>query len=109
MVYLLSRSYSLYLIIFNGVLFPFSGFNKTAVDENGDVAVYYCLRNAGALADLCGVVARVAYYAGEDYALDGVKAFDGADDAFVEADGQEAGKGGFFARERLFFLSRRNR
>lgn len=92
---LLSRSSLLYRIIFSGVQFPFSGFNKTAVDEDGEVAVYYCLRDAGALADLRGAVARVAYYAGEDDALDGVEAFDRADDAFVEADGQVAGKCGF--------------
>ena len=119
-MFLLSRCSSLYRIIFSGVQFPFSGFYEAAVDEDVDVAVYYCLRNAGALADAGDAVAWVAYDAGEDDSLDGVEAFDGADDAFVETDGQVAGKGGFFfargrritrififARGRVFFWARR--
>ena len=42
------------------------------------------LRDAGALADAGDAVAGVAYDAGEDDALHGVEAFDGADDTFVE-------------------------
>lgn len=57
--------------------------DKAAVDEDGDVALDAFLRDAGALADAGDAVAGVAYDAGEDDALHGVEAFDGADDAFV--------------------------
>ena len=57
--------------------------DKAAVDEDGDVALDAFLRDAGTFADAGDAVAGVAHDAGEDDALHGVEAFDGADDAFV--------------------------
>ena len=94
--------------------------NKAAVDEDRDVALDASLRDAGALADAGHTVAGVAHDAGKDYALRGVEAFDGTDNAFVEADGQVAAEVFFLARGRritrfylargrVFFLARRKR
>ena len=61
------------------------------LDKDGNMALYTFLRNTGRVRNLWDRVAGVGSDTGEDNALRGVDAFDGADDAFVEADDEVAG------------------
>ena len=66
--------------------------DEAVVDEDGDVACDAFLRDAGGFRYLRDGVAGVGDEAGEDDALGGVDAGNGADDAVFEADGEVAGE-----------------
>ena len=88
---MLSQRSSLYRIISDGVLFHFTWFDEAAVDEDSDMTLHAFGGDAGGGGYLRDAVAGVANDAGEDDTLEGVEAFDGADDAFFLADNHAAG------------------
>ena len=102
-----------YYMIATGFLGAAVG-DEVAGGEGGDVALDGFLWDTSGGGDLRDGVAGVGGDAGEDDALGGVDAVDGADDTFVEADDEVAGvvveelgvDGFFFGRTRIVRMGR---